>query len=101
MCMERHAEELTVESISNECILDCRTSAARRPRGGGITPFDLSGSLDRCRARERIPMVTGEVMEANEEVTLTEFFPITIHRGGAADFRGFIHLEERTWPESS
>jgi hypothetical protein len=46
-------------------------------------------------------MVTGEVMEANEEVTLTEFFPITIHRGGAADFRGFIHLEERTWPESS
>ena len=46
-------------------------------------------------------MVTEEVMQANDELILTEFFPITIHQGGAADFRGFIHLEERTWPESS
>ena len=39
MCTQRHAQELTVESISNECILDCRISAARRPRGGEDHPL--------------------------------------------------------------
>ena len=51
--------------------------AGFRPLGGReagrITPFDLSGSLDRCGDREKIPMVTEEVMQANDEVILTEF----------------------------
>ena len=66
MCMERHAQELTVESISNECILDCRISgrpAAERRRGS--PPFDFSESLDRCRGLDRIPVVTEEVTQAN------------------------------------
>jgi hypothetical protein len=45
-------------------------------------------------------MVTEEVMQANDEVILTEFSR-SHSPGRAADFRGFIHLEERTWPESS
>jgi hypothetical protein len=47
--------------------------AIRRPRGGEDHPLRLSGSLDRCRDRERTPMVTEEVMQANDEVILTEF----------------------------
>ena len=73
MGSERHAQELTGESISNECILDCRISAVRQREEGRITAFDLSRSLDRCRDRERIPMVTEELMQANDEVILTEF----------------------------
>jgi hypothetical protein len=41
-------------------------------------------------------MVTKEAMQANDEVILTGVFPIAIHQGGPADFRGFIHLKEGT-----